>query len=185
MSIIEKLSGILPKDQFTTHPDQLAVASKDESTLEGVMPLAVAWAMNREEIAQIVRICHDTGTPITTRGGGSALEGSTIPSSNGIVLDLSRMTRILNFWPEDLQVEVEPGILYDNLNEQLKRDGLFFPPSPGGSGDIASVGGMVSTNANGIYSVKYGGTSPVPKELWPLFRQSYSSCRVYRKESYK
>jgi len=158
MSIIEKLSGILPKDQFTTHPDQLAVASKDESTLEGVMPLAVAWAMNREEIAQIVRICHDTGTPITTRGGGSALEGSTIPSSNGIVLDLSRMTRILNFWPEDLQVEVEPGILYDNLNEQLKRDGLFFPPSPGGSGDIASVGGMVSTNANGIYSVKYGGT---------------------------
>ncbi|MFZ5981494.1 MAG: FAD-binding oxidoreductase, partial [Candidatus Zixiibacteriota bacterium] len=47
---------------------------------------------------------------------------------------------------------------YDHLNERLKREGLFFPPSPGGSGDIATVGGMVATNASGIYSVKYGGT---------------------------
>ena len=68
------------------------------------------------------------------------------------------MTRVLNLWPEDLQVEVEPGIIYDHLNNQLKREGLFFPPSPGGSGDVATIGGMVSTNASGIYSVKYGGT---------------------------
>jgi D-lactate dehydrogenase (cytochrome) len=68
------------------------------------------------------------------------------------------MTAIKNYWPEDLQVEVEPGLVYDDLNEKLKRDGLFFPPSPGGSGDLATIGGMVSTNASGIYSVKYGGT---------------------------
>ncbi|MDF1544691.1 MAG: FAD-binding oxidoreductase, partial [bacterium] len=49
-------------------------------------------------------------------------------------------------------------LIYDDLNDRLKRDGLFFPPSPGGSGDVASIGGMVSTNASGIYSVKYGGT---------------------------
>jgi D-lactate dehydrogenase (cytochrome) len=68
------------------------------------------------------------------------------------------MTAITQRWPEDLQVAVQPGLVYDNLNEQLKHDGLFFPPSPGGSGDIATIGGMVSTNASGIYSVKYGGT---------------------------
>jgi D-lactate dehydrogenase (cytochrome) len=68
------------------------------------------------------------------------------------------MTQVRNYWPEDLQIEVEPGIIYDNLNEHLKRDGLFFPPSPGGSGDLATIGGMVATNASGIYSVKYGGT---------------------------
>ena len=68
------------------------------------------------------------------------------------------MTRVVNFWPDDLQCEVEPGIIYDHLNAHLKREGLFFPPSPGGSGDIATVGGMVATNASGIYSVKYGGT---------------------------
>jgi D-lactate dehydrogenase (cytochrome) len=158
MPIIDRLRTLLPADQISTQPDQLQVASHDESTLPSVTPLAVVWALDAEQISSVVRACVETGTPITTRGAGSALEGSTIPSANGVVLDLTRMTRILNFWPDDLQIEVEPGIIYDHLNAKLKNDGLFFPPSPGGSGDVATVGGMVSTNASGIYSVKYGGT---------------------------
>jgi D-lactate dehydrogenase (cytochrome) len=158
MDIVARLQTLFPADQISTQLDQLQVASHDESTLPGVTPLAVVWAVNAEQISSVVCACVEAGTPITTRGAGSALEGSTIPSANGIVLDLTRMTRILNFWPDDLQVEVEPGIIYDHLNAKLKTDGLFFPPSPGGSGDIATVGGMVSTNASGIYSVKYGGT---------------------------
>ncbi len=158
MSITEKLSEIFPADRLSTHSDQLAVVSRDESGLAPVTPRAVVWALNTDEIARTVRLCVATSTPLTTRGAGSALEGSTIPAKDGIVLDLSRMTAIKNYWPEDLQVEVEPGLIYDALNERLKRDGLFFPPSPGGSGDIATIGGMVSTNASGIYSVKYGGT---------------------------
>ena len=158
MNVIEKLQSLLPSDRLSTGKDQLRVASCDESTLPPVTPLAVVWAAGSDEIADIVRLCIQTSTPITTRGAGSALEGSTIPLENGIVLDLSRMTAVRNLWPEDLQVEVEPGIIFDDLNNRLKREGLFFPPSPGGSGDVATVGGMVSTNASGIYSVKYGGT---------------------------
>lgn len=158
MSIITSLQEVLPRDRISTHPDQLAVAAHDESTLAGVTPVAVVWPLTIDEIAQVVRACHQQKIPITTRGAGSALEGSTIPCVGGIVLDVSRMTRVLNYWPDDLQIEIEPGIIYDNLNNHLKRDGLFFPPSPGGSGDVATIGGMVSTNASGIYSVKYGGT---------------------------
>ena len=158
MNIIDELSKIVPAERVTTQVDQLEVASHDESTLPGVKPQAVVWALNTEEIAGIIRLCNEAGVPLTTRGAGSALEGSTIPLENGIVLDLSRMTKIENLWPEDLQVQVQPGIIYDHLNDRLKREGLFFPPSPGGSGDIATIGGMVSTNASGIYSVKYGGT---------------------------
>lgn len=159
MNVIAALRKTLPGDQVSDHPDQLKVVSHDESTLPGVPPLAVVWALTTDEIQSIVRICAETSTPITTRGAGSALEGSTIPLANGIVLDLSRMNRVIETWPDDLQVMVEPGIVYDDLNAQLKQHGLFFPPSPGGSGDIATIGGMVSTNASGIYSVKYGGTS--------------------------
>ncbi len=158
MSILERLAGLVPSDRISTHADSLAVASRDESTLPGVTPLAIVWAADAGEIASVVRTCYEEKVPITTRGAGSALEGSTIPLENGIVLDVSRMTAIMNLWPDDLQVQVEPGIIYDHLNEKLKNEGLFFPPSPGGSGDIATVGGMVSTNASGIYSVKYGGT---------------------------
>ena len=157
-NILNELASLVPSDQFSTHPDQLAVVAHDESTLPEVTPLAVLWATNSDEISRIVKVCYNNEIPITTRGAGSALEGSTIPLADGIVLDLSRMTNIINYWPDDLQVQVEPGIIYDNLNNHLKNDGLFFPPSPGGSGDIATVGGMISTNASGIYSVKYGGT---------------------------
>ena len=158
MNIVEELSKIVSPERLSVQADLLEVASHDESTLPGVTPLAVVWAMDTDEIARIVRLCNETVTPLTTRGAGSALEGSTIPLKNGIVLDVSRMTKIENLWPEDLQVQVQPGIIYDHLNDRLKQEGLFFPPSPGGSGDIATVGGMVSTNASGIYSVKYGGT---------------------------
>ncbi|MBN1213101.1 MAG: FAD-binding oxidoreductase, partial [candidate division Zixibacteria bacterium] len=158
MNVPDRLKELIPTDRVSTQADLLEVAAHDESSLPGVTPLAVVWAITTEEIGRIVRFCYDTGTPITTRGAGSALEGSTIPLKDGIVLDVSRMTNIENLWPEDLQVRVQPGIVYDRLNDRLKREGLFFPPSPGGSGDIATIGGMVSTNASGIYSVKYGGT---------------------------
>ena len=158
MNFLKKLEALVPADQFSTQRDQLVVAAEDESTLPGVRPRAVVWAVNTDQISRIVRLCYENKVPVTTRGAGSALEGSTIPLAKGIVLDLSRMTDIQNYWPDDLQVQVMPGIIYDNLNDRLKRDGLFFPPSPGGSGDVATVGGMVSTNASGIYSVKYGGT---------------------------
>ncbi len=165
MKIVDELAKIVTPDRVSTHPDQLAVVSKDESSLSPVLPIALVWAKDADEISRIVKVCSESQTPITTRGAGSALEGSTIPLPNGIVLDLSRMNQVINYWPNDLQVQVEPGIVYDALNNYLKRDGLFFPPSPGGSSDIATIGGMVSTNASGIYSVKYGGTREYVLEL--------------------
>ncbi len=158
MNIAELLAQALSDAKVTTQADQLEVASRDESTLPGVPPSAVVFAESTEDVVTVVKLCREHRVPITTRGAGSALEGSTIPCEGGVVLDLSRMTEILEYWPEDLQVRVQPGLIYDHLNERLKRDGLFFPPSPGGSGDIATIGGMVATNASGIYSVKYGGT---------------------------
>lgn len=155
---LSELATLVPAEQFSTQEDQLRVAAHDESTTAPVMPKAVVWTKTIEEIAAVVRLCYMNHVPITARGAGSALEGSTVPERNGIVLDVSRMTEILNYWPDDLQVEVQPGLIYDNLNNRLKNDGLFFPPSPGGSGDLATIGGMVATNASGIYSVKYGGT---------------------------
>jgi len=146
MDIFMSLTEFLPRDRVSTQSDQLAVASRDESSLEGVIPAIVVWPLNINEIVRIVKFAIESKTPITTRGAGSALEGSTIPSPGGIVLDVSRMTDVIKFWPEDLQVQVMPGIVYDNLNNHLKCEGLFFPPSPGGSGDIATIGGMVATN---------------------------------------
>jgi D-lactate dehydrogenase (cytochrome) len=73
----------------------------------------------------------------------------------GIVLDFQQMNRILELRTEDLQVRVEAGVIYKELNQTLSRHGLFFPPDPGAS---ATIGGMVGNNASGIRTIKYGET---------------------------
>jgi len=98
-----------------------------------------------------------TAVALTPRGAGSSLEGNPIPVRGGVVLDCSRMTAVVSVRPADLQVDVQPGVVYAALNRELRPHGLFFPPSPGGSADLATVGGMVANNASGIYSVRYGG----------------------------
>lgn len=154
------LQGLTQKfsNKVSTHPSDLDVASHDESSFQPIIPKAVVTLTTKSEIQELVKICNEFHVPITCRGAGSALEGNTIPLPNGIVLDLSKMNRILELDTENLQVTVESGVVFNQLNQHLKNYGLFFPPSPGGSSDVATIGGMIATNASGIYSVKYGGT---------------------------
>ena len=137
---MDQLITVYSANQMSTNPAQLAVVSRDESPIPGETPAVVVWPRTTDQIVSTVKLCAETKTPLTCRGAGSALEGSTIPCHNGLVLDVSHMTNVLDFWPEDLQVRVEPGLVYDKLNDYLKREGLFFPPSPGGPGDSATIG---------------------------------------------
>jgi D-lactate dehydrogenase (cytochrome) len=142
----------------STKPADLELASHDESSCSPSLPEVVVWPLNTEEVSRVVRYAYEHAMPLTARGAGSSLEGNPIPVRGGIVLDVSRMDQIVTVHAGDLQVTVQPGIVYNQLNEQLKPHGLFFPPSPGGSSDVATIGGMAANNASGIYSVKYGGT---------------------------
>lgn len=165
MGLVDDLQRLLGKDAVTENATSLESVAIDESSLEPVTPGVLVWAESAEQVEEVIKYAAAHKVAVTARGAGSALEGSTIPTSGAIVLDLSRMTRILDFWPEDLQVRVEPGVIYDQLNDYLKRESLWFPPAPGGSSDVATIGGMVATNASGIYSVKYGGTKDFVLEL--------------------
>jgi D-lactate dehydrogenase (cytochrome) len=145
-------------DRVSVRPADLEAASRDASSLPGTPPDVVVWPLATDEVQAVVRLAAEARTPLTARGAGSSLEGNPIPVRGGIVLDVSRMTRVLAVRAEDLQADVEPGVVYAALNRALRPHGLFFPPAPGGSADVATVGGMVANNASGIYSVRYGGT---------------------------
>jgi D-lactate dehydrogenase (cytochrome) len=145
-------------ERLSVRPADLAAASRDASSLPGSLPDAVVWPLTTEEVQAVIRLAAPTRIAVTARGAGSSLEGNPIPVRGGIVLDLSRMTDVLAVRTEDLQVDVQPGVVYAALNRALRPHGLFFPPAPGGSADVATVGGMVANNASGIYSVGYGGT---------------------------
>ena len=85
MDKINQLASLVSPDCFSTQTDNLNLVAKDESTLDPVVPRAVIWPKNSNEISQIVKFCGENSIKITTRGAGSALEGSTIPDAEGIV----------------------------------------------------------------------------------------------------
>jgi D-lactate dehydrogenase (cytochrome) len=145
-------------DRSSVRPADLDAAARDASSLPGVRPDVVVWPVSTEDVVALVRLAVAHRVPLTARGAGSSLEGNPIPVRGGIVVDCSRMTEVIAVRPDDLQVDVQPGVVYAALNRHLRPHGLFFPPSPGGSADVATIGGMVANNASGIYSVRYGGT---------------------------
>src|SRR5438552_12935893 len=156
-AVLRALEELLP-GRCSTRPADLEAASRDASSLPGARPDVVVWPLSTDEVAAVVRLAYERAVPLTARGAGSSLEGNPIPVRGGIVLDCARMVEVVSVRPADLQVDVQPGVVYAALNRRLRPHGLFFPPSPGGSAELATIGGMVANNASGIYSVRYGGT---------------------------
>jgi D-lactate dehydrogenase (cytochrome) len=133
----------------------LDLHSRDQSHHSASRPDVVIWPKGPEEVSKILMYCNQRRIPVTAWGAGSSLEGNPIPVKGGVVLDFSEMNRILEIRPSDFQADVEPGVVYQDLNEGLRHLGLFFPPDPGAR---ATIGGMIGNNASGTRTVKFGST---------------------------
>ncbi len=146
---------MVASDRFSTGESVLDLHAKDESRHLPCRPEAVVWPQSASEVSAILQYANGNGIPVTGWGSGSSLEGNPIPIKKGIVLDFSRMNRILEIREEDFQADVEPGVVYQDLNEKLRHTGLFFPPDPGAR---ATLGGMIANNASGTRTIYYGST---------------------------
>ena len=117
---------------------------------------ALVFTLSTEEVSGVLQYAYAHGIAVTPRGAGTNLVGSTVPQKGGIILDLSRMNRILELDEDTFTVTVEPGILLRDLQAFVESKGFFYPPDPGEK--EASIGGNISTNAGGMRAVKYGVT---------------------------
>lgn len=117
---------------------------------------ALVFAKSTEEVSKVLEYAHANRIPVTPRGAGTNLVGSTVPVDGGIILDLSQMNRILELDTETMTVTVEPGLLLQDLQAYVEEHNLFYPPDPGEK--ASSIGGNISTNAGGMRAVKYGVT---------------------------
>ncbi len=116
-------------------------------------PDAVVWPESTEEVAEIVRICAETRTPVIAFGAGSSLEGHLHALEGGVSIDMTRMDHILDASAENLDAYVEAGVTREALNAHLHGSGLSFPLDPGAN---ATLGGMAATRASGTNAVRYG-----------------------------
>lgn len=149
------IASIVSGDRFSSGESNLKLHSRDMSGHRASLPEAVVWPKDREEVSRILSYANSRLIPVTPWGAGTSLEGNPIPLYGGIVMDMTRMDRILEVRATDFQVDVEPGVIYREVNQQLKNTGLFFPPDPGAD---ATIGGMIGNNASGIRTLRYGST---------------------------
>lgn len=117
---------------------------------------ALVFVKSTEEVSKVLQYAHANKIPVTPRGAGTNLVGSTVPVDGGIILDLSQMNRILELDTETMTITVEPGLLLQDLQAYVEEHNLFYPPDPGEK--ASSIGGNISTNAGGMRAVKYGVT---------------------------
>jgi D-lactate dehydrogenase (cytochrome) len=148
---------IVGKENVSTNEDDLkSHAGSDWSsynTKPGEKPFMVVYPNTTEEVSKIMKVCHKRKIPVTVIAGGTSLEGHFAPTRGGICLDVGRMDKILELHKADLDVVVQPALGWEDLNEELKEEGLFFPPDPGPG---AKIGGMVGTGCSGTNAYRYG-----------------------------
>ena len=106
-----------------------------------------------EEVSAIAKVCHRRRIPMTGFSGGTSLEGTLAAIHGGICIDFQLMDQILCFRKDDLDVTVQPGVGYLDLNEKIAADDLFFPVDPGPG---AQIGGMVGQGCSGTNAYRYG-----------------------------
>ncbi|KAH7127876.1 glycolate oxidase [Dactylonectria estremocensis] len=115
--------------------------------------VAIVYPKSTEEVSTAAAICNKHNVPIVPFGAGSSIEGNFASPYSGIVIDLTYMNKIMAFHPDDMDVVVQPGVNWMDLNKMIQHENLFLPldPSP-----TATVGGMVSTNCSGTNAFRYG-----------------------------
>lgn len=154
--IINELQQIVGSENVTTDLTDLICYGYDATQME-FMPSAVVHPANAEETSLVLRLANQYLIPVFPRGAGSGFTGGALPKNGGIVLVTTRMNKILRIDTENLIAEVEPGVVTEDFQIAVEKQGLFYPPDPA-SLKFSTLGGNVAENAGGPRCVKYGVT---------------------------
>ena len=155
--ISRRLGRVLPEDAIVSEPERLRPFECDGLSAYRQLPLAVAMPTSVAEVRAVLSTCREEGVPVVTRGAGTGLSGGALPLAHGVLLNMSRMNRILGMDPANRLARVQPGVRNLQISEAAAPLGLYYAPDP--SSQIAcSIGGNVAENAGGVHCLKYGLT---------------------------
>lgn len=154
--IIDEIVHIVGKENALTALEHRKCYSYDART-DGVAPDMVVFPSSAEEVSQILILANRHVFPVIPRGQGTGLTGGSVPVNGGVVLVFTRMNKILEIDTENLIAIVEPGAITFEIQEEVARYGLFYPPDPA-SYKYSSIGGNAAECAGGPNSLKYGVT---------------------------
>ena len=154
---LHSLKMLLPRGQVFTNRASLIAYEADGGVDKG-LPDGVVFPASVEELAQVARWASEHQVPLVARGAGTGLSGGAVADRGGIIVEFSRMNRILDIDERGRSAVVEPGMINLRLDERVKPLGLYFPPDPA-SQRASTIGGNVAENSGGPHCFKYGVTT--------------------------
>ena len=155
--LVTRLEAICGAEHVLVHPHDLATYRSDGLAHLRETPIAAVLPETAEQVQQVVRACFEAEVPWVARGSGTGLSGGALPISDGVLIVLARMRRILSVSLEDSEVIVEPGVTNLAVSRAVSPT-HFYPPDPS-SQIVCSIGGNVAENSGGAHCFKYGFTT--------------------------
>ena len=158
-SAIQLLKNILGDENVDLDEDELhRHATSDWSsyiptTQARYEPHVIVYPETTEQVSDIARVAHKYRLPMIAFSGGTSLEGQFTGVRGGICIDFAKMDKIITIHDDDLDAVVQPCVGWEDLNAELEKKGLWFPPDPGPG---AKIGGMVGTGCSGTNAGRYG-----------------------------
>jgi glycolate oxidase subunit GlcD len=156
--IVVSLRGVVGDEACLVRPEDLFVYEADGLTLHRARPSAVVLPQEKAQVARIVKTCRALGVPFVARGAGTGLSGGALALDGGVVIECSRMNRILEVNLKDRYAVVEPGVINAELSKVVAPHGLFYAPDPS-SQAACTIGGNIAENSGGAHTLKYGTTT--------------------------
>ena len=155
--LAHKIIEMVGKENALTHPSQLMVYECDGLTFHTHPPDIVVFPRSAQEIQRLVQLANQYQSPFLARGAGTSLSGGALPIVGGLLIEMSRLKRILEINVAERYALVEPGVVNLELSQETKPHGLYFAPDPS-SQSTCTIGGNIANNAGGPHCLKYGAT---------------------------
>jgi len=150
------LRNLLGSDRVYVGNDISDDYSHDELGGISKMPEVMVEVLSTEEVSEIMKHAYANHIPVVVRGSGTGLVGASVPIFGGIMLNMTKMTRIKELDENNLTLTVDPGVLLMDISKYVEERDFFYPPDPGEK--TATIAGNINTNAGGMRAVKYGVT---------------------------
>ncbi|MCK5761327.1 MAG: FAD-binding oxidoreductase [Candidatus Izimaplasma sp.] len=152
-SVLESIVGI---ESISIKDDIEEDLAHDELKTVFSYPEIHVFVTNKNQIMEIMKYADSNLIPVTVRGSGTGLVGACVAIHGGILLDTTKMNKIIELDKTNMTLRVEPGVLLMEIFEYVEKENLFYAPDPGEKS--ATIGGNIATNAGGMRAVKYGVT---------------------------
>jgi glycolate oxidase len=156
--IVAALRGIVPGEGVIATEREMRPYETDGLTAYRQLPMVVVLPETTQQVAEVLRYCHEEGIKVVPRGAGTSLSGGALPLADGVLLGMAKFNRIREIDFENRVAVVEPGVTNLAVTNAVAHAGFYYAPDP--SSQIAcTIGGNVAENSGGVHCLKYGMTT--------------------------